>query len=291
MFVNKMGLPEEQFLNLKKNDAAMLQKLIATLMSLGVRKHNRIPIILSYEVNDSDTGSYKSSDDYFIVYRNPNWPVQELVGTVSHEIGHAIYQRLDQTEKDQIRNDSGQIPSFTRYTDPKFVSYGRQTPTEDHESGNEWFADYVAATVMQGFGLAPDTKVGSWEPVNDPKQGIRATKKVLGSQNPTRTRSKEAAGFLLKNRFIWPQVTNLANKLSGNITLGDLNLPHDIVSWLGGDQVSAKEIIDEFQSIANNRLESLTRDNIRIFLTTLRSYVDSRQGAIYGAPQGQLVSV
>lgn len=261
-FVNKSGVPEGKFEVLRQQDQQMITRIIATLKSVGVRKHNRVPIILSYERNDMDSGSYKSSDDYLIIYRDPDQPIETVVGTIAHEIGHAIYNKLPEDEYTQIKANSGSIGSFTRYTDPNFTS------GEGHESGNEWFADYVAATVMKGFGLAPDTKVGSWEPVSDPTKGIASVRKTLGNQAPGRTANRSAAAFKQKNWWMFKAVKEILAKIGTRpITVASLDIPPQILATLGAE-ASVKEVLEEFLSIMNGRLERLSPADRHLFLKT-----------------------
>jgi len=258
-FVNKSGVPQGQFEVLKSQDMQMIKKIIAVLRSIGVRKHNRVPIVLSYERNDMDSGSYKSSDDYLVIYRDPNQSLETIVGTIAHEIGHGIYNKLPEDEYAQIKANAGSIGSFTKYTDPNFSS------GEGHESGNEWFADYVAATVMKGFGLAPDTKVGSWEPINDPKRGMSAVRKTLGNQAPGRTGNKSAAAFKQKNWWMFDSVKKILAAMGDKpITVGSLGLP-TISAQLGPD-TTVKEVLGEFLSVMNGRLEQLPPADRHTFL-------------------------
>jgi hypothetical protein len=40
---------------------------------------------------------------------------------------------------------------------------------------------------MQGYALPATTKVGSWEPITEPKHGIKAVMRSLGAQEPGRS--------------------------------------------------------------------------------------------------------
>jgi len=241
----------------------MLSKLIAVLKSVGVRKHNRVPVIFSYEKNDMDSGSYKSSDDYLVIYRDPDQPVETLVGTVAHEIGHAIYNKLPEEQYQQIKANAGSIGSYTSYTDPKFSS------GEGHESGNEWFADYVAAMVMRSFGLSPDTKVGSWQPINEPTSGVQAVRKTLGKQLPGRSVNKSAAMFKQKNWWMFNAVRKILTLIGQNtFTVGEFDLPPEMVGSLGAS-TDVKEVLNEFLSVMNGRLEQMTPPDRHTFLKTL----------------------
>ena len=261
--MNKAGLEEEQFDSLRSHDQKMLAKLIAVLKSIGVRKHNRVPIIFSYEKNDMDSGSYKSSDDYLVIYRDPDQSVDTLVGTVAHEIGHAIYNKLPDAEYAAIKANAGSIGSYTRYTDPGF------SDGEGHQSGNEWFADYVAATVMKSFGLSYGTKVGSWEPINEPTSGVSAVRRTLGQQMPGRSANKNAAAFKQKNWWMFNAVKKILVLIGQEkFTVGSFQLPGSVVNHLGGS-TDVKEVLDEFLSVMNGRLENMEPADRHAFLKTV----------------------
>lgn len=263
-FINAQGVSEDQYHNLINTDSEMIKKIIVSLMSVGVRKHNRVPIILSYEINHNDAGSYKSSDDYLKIYRNPYQEVETLVGTVAHEIGHAIYNKLPEKEYEVIKSHANSIGSYTSYTNPNF------SDSEGHVTGNEWFADYIAAIVMQGYGLPATTKVGSWEPITEPKHGIKAVMRSLGAQEPGRNINKSAARFRQKNLWMFSQVRDLLQKIGNQyIPINSLNLPPRITEKLGNATV--KDILDEFLNVLNNRLESLDNADRHLFLKTIRT--------------------
>lgn len=265
-FINTQGIDKGEYEKLIEIDSEMIKKIIISLMSVGVRKHNRVPIILSYEINHNNSGSYKSSDDYLKIYRNPYQEVETLVGTVAHEIGHAIYNKLPEKEYDIIKAHAHSIAPYTNYTSPNF------SDSEGHVTGNEWFADYIAAIAMQGYGLPPNTKVGSWEPIAEPKHGIKAVMRSLGSQEPGRNINKSAARFRQKNLWMFSQVRNLLDKIGDKyIPVNSLNLPSRITEKLGNATV--KDILDEFLNVLNNRLEMLDNADRHLFLKMVNQYL------------------
>ena len=284
-FVNSSNMDKDDFDAITRLDQQMITKLLAVLKSVGIRKHNRVPIILSYAQNTSDAGSYKSSDDYLVIYRDPQQQLSTLIGTIAHEIGHAIYNKLPEEEYEQIKANSDQIMSYTKYTSPSYAP-----DSEGHQTGNEWFADYVAASLMKGFGLAADTMVGSWEPQTNSKDGIDAVRKTLSGQVPGRTMNKSAAAFRQKNLWMFDAVQNLLNVLKGRgpITVASIAVPQEIKTALGPNS-NVKDVLEEFLMYLGGRLESMKPADRHLFLKTLHHTLAGYPG--YGDAHGSAVGV
>lgn len=274
LFHNSEKIPEDEFKRFKTTDRELIGKVIATLQSLGVRKHNRIPIIVIYTSDKSNVGAaYKSADDYLKVNRDMTLPPEQMVGTFAHEIGHAIYNKLPEEVYDTIRNKSQEIKPFTKYTSPDFVPYGFATPPDGHESGNEWFADYVAAITMKGYGLPANAMVADWEPNMDKdqvRQGMKATKQILGKQRPGRNWNKSAARENQKWGWLLKAGSQIKERMGGrDFTLAAVGMDDRISNQLGGGGVSITELLDEMMARPGGRIESMSNADRHVFMKTV----------------------
>jgi hypothetical protein len=123
-------------------DLSVINKAIDALHSIGLRKYNRVPIVVNY-VGGSMRGNYQRDGhtDRIDINLNPAaGNERDTLYLVCHEIGHAIYTRLGETERRFILDQAYSHPSLTDYTALK--PKGAVTA---HSSGEEWFADYVFA--------------------------------------------------------------------------------------------------------------------------------------------------
>jgi hypothetical protein len=154
---------------------------------------------------------------------------------------------------------ANRIPSLTRYTDPNHIPIGMSYAPEGHTTGNEWFADYVAALAMHGSGLPAGANIGDWETRPDPSRGMKAAKQSIAyGQSPGRNINKSAARFRQKNAWMLKSARELYAMLGNkDMTVDEVGIPPEIANQLGGPQTSVRDLLDEFIRVPDGRLENM----------------------------------
>lgn len=158
-------MPQADFDDFIHTGMRAVQKVVSTVMTLGVRNYHRVPIIFYYqnegEPSGFGTNNYaagKAFKDRIALYGVQ--PENEMISTLSHEIGHIVFDRLSYQDQVRVRNlahDSGVLPRD--YGSPKYLYPGSSHPGIHHASGNEWFATAVEYLALggQGYFNTPQT--------------------------------------------------------------------------------------------------------------------------------------
>jgi len=142
-------------------------KVLRVLMSLGIRKTARVPIIFNYQdwsqfdpyFNTNIAGAYYLGDrrkqstkaasgvgfqrdrskhnNYIQLY-------QSNINVIAHEIGHTVYATLPAEQQKAVEYVANESLPPSAYGAPDYLYPGHKQPVKAHRSGNEWFAEMLA---------------------------------------------------------------------------------------------------------------------------------------------------
>lgn len=188
---------------LQKYSLPVVREVLVTLQSMGLRRMNRVPIVFAHQTWDEPSGygtgtkAGHADDDHVMIF-GTLFERTHLVHILAHEIGHVVYARLSHDEQQRVKDLASRL-RMTRYGDPDYVYPGLSSPTQNHSSGNEWFAEMIAFWTLNADRLSGkvttnnvrDLKHIDSDRIPPDPQGLgnllavnRDARKVFASQNP-----------------------------------------------------------------------------------------------------------
>lgn len=188
-------LEEIDFLKRIEKYKLQIHRVLAGLQSIGVRKSNRVPIIIHFgdrgaygaaagdyrastfgridpesSKNATNTlrglpktkssySQFKNVKDSSVIHIYKTADLANLPVTLAHEIAHSIYNGLSNSQKEEIKRLANSTASPSNYGRPDYNS------SESHVSGNEWFAEMIAKIIIyskQGYDLDHGPDDDTW---------------------------------------------------------------------------------------------------------------------------------
>lgn len=135
-------------------------RVLDTLHSFGIRKFNRVPIVLYYQErgepsswgDGTTVAAGQAFKDYAAVYGDQT--EAGFIRIIAHELGHIVYDRLPYEEQQRVRELALTRKPFNTYGSPDYLYSGMTTPGIHHQMGNEWFATMIEFWAMNADRLA-----------------------------------------------------------------------------------------------------------------------------------------
>jgi len=147
-FVGSNPVIHTEFSQYVEKGMKAVQSVVISLMNLGIRSSHKVPIIFSYQSWGEKSGygdgmaAGQSWGDHVRILGD--YDLSSMMNILAHELGHIVYSRLSYQQQKQIEelaNTGGVYPND--YGRPNYVYSGLNKPTQNHISGNEWFATMV----------------------------------------------------------------------------------------------------------------------------------------------------
>ena len=161
-------------------------KVINVLTSFGLRRYHRVPIMFFYQSwgQPSGFGNVKAMGlahpDHVRIFGNVD--EKNMISVLAHELGHIVFSRLSGEEQAKVLNLAKTITPANNYGRLDFVYPGLTQATQNHTSGNEWFA-----TAIEYFATNYNNKVPSLDQLTLMK-GVKNVLATASSQgNPWKT--------------------------------------------------------------------------------------------------------
>lgn len=143
------------FKQMVEEDVKILGKVLGNISQLIPQNHR--PDIQIYYQPDykqrKDLGrdvAGEAGKDYVMIYRTPSINFQQVYTqqVLAHEIGHTIFAKLTDEEKQEIVKIAQSMNSPSAYGKLDYVYPALKAPAENHTSGNEWFAEVIARVMF-----------------------------------------------------------------------------------------------------------------------------------------------
>jgi hypothetical protein len=136
-----------------QGDEQIIANAIAGLMSIGIGKRIRVPLVIKYveDGNEITARAYegrreegeRTETPEITVTRPKNANPQEMLHVIPHEVGHAVFSTLNRDDQLRIRQLAADHPDLSDYGNPERTDVG-SSDVRHWRSGNEWFADIIA---------------------------------------------------------------------------------------------------------------------------------------------------